>query len=453
MKKALFSLIIFAFMALTASAQIGGFTIPADSITYHSARVQAQRTVGIGNGNWHARSYIRQVGTTQFRDSLVDIPDAINSVLITWDSLLPMITYETYYVFYTNNYSDSSELQMDVFTTATAPGQATMSLYGQPRQLLPASHVLFQHNAPGNYWRAFGRCAPTYNPCTDTVMVIGNGIDSVDLPNAPGQPMPRGFIEYQFIGVVPPGINPVGQTSFWNAFTAPSHTLPKTMGLTANVVYVDSVKLMAYDSVGSGGAITSTYELMDSNYVLLANATTTTFATSQYTSASFRNLAPGSKYYGRHKVITSGIGQDTARVMFYTAAVNAPIPSVTQTAHTLNSVTLDFSFNSNGNWPGSMTDTFILYRNGVPTVYLTAILGIAPFHVVQTNLTPNTQYVYTGLLKNKFGRSTIIPAFTVSTDAVRPGFLLQFGSAQPTGFTIGTVTNLTYSIQIGRAHV
>lgn len=451
MKKVFLLFVLVASMALTVSAQVGGIKLPTINITHQSADPRAQRT--FGSGPWHAKNRIRELGTTQFADTLLNIGSGVIQVPVTRSGLMPVTSYENYWVLYSATFADSAILPMDTFTTTMAPAQAVITLHGQPHPWLPSSQVLFDYSAPGLTWMVRGRCAPLYTVCTDTVFITdASGIGSLDLPNAPGQVMPDGFIEFQIVGTPPPGINPVGQTASWNSFVAPNYTLPSTM-ITTSVVYVDSVEITVTDSLGTGGPAIATTILYDSvntvihqwSQQLITGPTTGTLSTT--------NLVPGAKHRVVRKLSTANVGQDTASVTFYTSPVPAATGTIDSTPVTKTTIDIYIGMQTNGSWAGSVIDSLVVFDGTTAVAKVGHPIGsnaTGQYHVTLANLTAGTTHTFSGYLKNVFGRISLFNAFNVTTSPADPVATLDWGIADQ--YPAKTVwRDISYNVPVGTA--
>jgi hypothetical protein len=420
MKKAFFSLILIAILATTATAQTAVTILNPDTTKITMDSIPSNGTRIGGTGSYHVRGNYRVQGSnTWYHTDTVTFTVGVNSFSKGFGGLQASTTYELSYTAFNAGYTDSMTTTVKVATTKPLPQVPTV-FFLDTVPGLPKSGFVIAASSVGYPSYVYGINANTGVIVTDSVMVTGNSTDTVFVPNTPGQYIP------EMIFVIVPIASAVNATQSANtspAFYAPTYTLPQITTLAATVVYIDSVKITAYDVVGNGGPVVAQTQLCDSVGALLYQWPSQVLFSSGNVAVSKTGLKPGTKYVVKHTVSTPGVGQDTASVSFYTLAVPAATLSVDSTPYTKTTTDLYFGMVTNGLWNESIIDSLVVFKDGVLFKKVYQPIGTATsgsYLVSVTGLVPGTTHSYTAYVRNKFGILTWVSAFNVTTIAPYP---------------------------------
>ncbi len=451
MKKQLFSLMFIAFMALTASAQIHTtvFSV-ADSISINSA---AFRTYTTGISGIYSHQYLyRKVGDTVFTAT----PAILTGTNPLWRRVYGLNSstdYEVRAVVIKNGISDTSASVAFPTNDTLLPNPLSITNIminaGVSQTLVNFHYKFVPYQADVNFWY------DNYNNLTNAIRLTGEGDTSIVVtnPNVPNTAYNNNILFAVVVGNVP-GIDPDSE------FVAPNYVVPGQQSAdveyaTITAIGEDSLVLTAKINTGNTGMANVKMDFLNNAGVIIQSLPVFTITHDTIVNWKKTGLQTFTNYAFRVKAWNVG-GTDSIQTNARTKQVPLATfinPQPDTITAGFSSTKVEFTASTNGLWPGSTSKFWPMWVDSLGAIRTgDTIFGITGqqqrISSLLDKLRENPQTNYIDLyLANAAGVTS--QQMQITLPRRKAGFTLSWGSAQPTGFTTGTVTNLTYTIPAG----
>ncbi len=452
MKKQLFSLMFIAFMALTASAQIHTtvFSV-ADSISSNSAAFRTY-TTGI-SGIFSHQDLYKKVGDTVFTATSA-ILTGTNPLWRRVYSLSSSTDYELRAVVIKNGVSDTSASIFFRTNDTLLPNPLSITNIminaGVSQTFVNFHYKFVPYQADVNFWYE------NYNYLTNAIRLTGEGDTSIVVtnPNVPNTAYNNNIL----FAVVVGNVLGIGVDS---EFIAPNYTVPGLQSpdveyATITAVGEDSLVLTTSIKTGNSGSANVKIDFLNSTGSIIPPSVT--FTTTHDTVLDVKKtLLSTYSFYAYRVKASNTTGTDSVQTP-YTRTKQVPLatfinPQPDTITAGFSSTKVEFTASTNGLWPGSTSKFWPMWVDSLGAIRTgDTIFGITGqqqrISSLLDKLRENPQTNYIDLyLANAAGVTS--QQMQITLPRRKAGFTLSWGSAQPTGFTTGTVTNLTYTIPAG----